>query len=165
MAKIVVGAFNFPIDLTGAPHFADVAPGSTFYEYVETGVNRGVFNGYGDGTYRPDNLVTRGQIAKILVNGAIITDPAHWTLENPPTNTFQDVTTDSTFFRWIETAASHGAIQGYPCGTPPAGGCVAPDNKPYFVPGNDATRAQIAKITYLTVTYTPSAPKPQKGKR
>jgi hypothetical protein len=168
LAKIVVRANQFPIDTTGGPHFQDVGVGHTFYQYVETAYNLGLIIGYpcgGPGEpcvapdnkpyYRPNTSVTRGQITKIMVGAAILADPSNWTLEDPPTNTFQDVLVGSTFFRYIETAFSHGVIEGYPCGTPPAGPCVPPDNKPYFLPGADATRAQIAKITYLTVTYPP----------
>ena len=156
MAKIVVRAFGFTINVTGGPHFSDVAPGSTFYDYIETAYNLGLVQGYGDGTYGPADNVTRGQIAKIVVNAAILADPTNWTLLNPATNTFEDVPVGSTFFRQIETAVAHNVLEGYPCGTWPAGTCVPPGNKPYFVPSADATRAQISKITYLAATYPPA---------
>ena len=129
--------------------------GSTFYTYIETLHNLGVIDGYPDGMFRPYNNVTRGQLAKIVVSSAIITDPARWTLEDPLTNTFEDVPVGSTFFRWVETAASHEILSGYPCGTSPAGSCVPPANKRYFLPDNNATRAQISKIVYLAVTFSP----------
>ncbi len=154
MAKIVVRAFNFPINTTGGPHFSDVAVGSTFYNYIETGKNMDLFTGYADGTYRPNNDVTRGQLSKIVVNAAIIADPAHWTLLNPANSTFEDVTVGSTFYQHIETAAAHTILSGYPCGVPPAGPCV-PGNKPYFLPNTNATRAQISKIVFLAVNYPP----------
>src|SRR5207248_9710438 len=91
-AKIVVRAFGFPINTTGGPHFSDVPPTNVFYPYVETAKNMGLVTGYGDGTYRPNNPVTRGQIAKIVVNAAVIYDPAHWQLLDPtPNYTFTDV--------------------------------------------------------------------------
>lgn len=152
MAKIIVLAFDFAIDTTGGPHFNDVAVGSTFYDYIETGRSLNLFTGYDDGTYRPNNSVTRGQIAKIVVNAAILADPANWTLQNPSTNTFEDVPVGSTFFTYVETAYQHNVIDGYPCGTLPGGPCVPPGNKPYFIPGANATRAQISKVTYLAVT-------------
>jgi S-layer homology domain len=155
LAKIVVLAFEFPIDTTGGPHFSDVPVGHTFYMYVETAYNLGLISGYADGTYKPGNNVTRGQIAKIVVNAAIMADPVSWTLEDPPTNTFEDVPVGSTFFRYVETAASHNLVSGYPCGTGPARPCVPPGNKPYYLPGDNATRAQISKITFLAVTYPP----------
>jgi len=62
------------------------------------------------------------------------------------------IRTGSTFFQYVETAAAHGIINGYPCGAAPADVCVPPDNKPYFLPNADATRAQISKIVYLAAT-------------
>jgi hypothetical protein len=155
LTKIVVLGFNFPIDTTGGPHFSDVVPGSTFYDYVETLYNIGAISGYTDGTFRPDNWVTRGQITKIIVLSAIYADPANWQLLSPPTNYFEDVPVGSVYFDYIETAFAHDVITGYPCGTPPAGPCVPPNNKHYFLPYSYATRAQISKVAYLTITYTP----------
>lgn len=167
MAKIVILAFAFPQDTSGGPHFQDVPADSTYYDYVETAQHLGLVGGYACGGpgepcvgpdnlpyYRPDANVTRGQIAKITVSAAIIADPANWTLEDPPSNTFEDVLVGSTFFRFVETAASHGILVGYPCGNPPAGACHS-ENKPYFLPGANATRAQISKVVYLAVTYPP----------
>jgi hypothetical protein len=45
--------------------FVDVLPGSTFWLYIERVALHGVVNGYSDGTYRPQNPVTRGQMAKV----------------------------------------------------------------------------------------------------
>ena len=151
MTKIVILAFDIPINTGGGSHFADVPAGSTFYEYVETGFKLGLWSGYADGTFKPADIVTRGQAAKIVVNAAILVDLIHWTLENPPTNTFEDVPVGSTFFRHIETAVSHGIVSGYQCGTP--GPCVPPLNKPYFAPDAEVTRAQISKITFLAANY------------
>jgi S-layer homology domain len=67
-AKIVVLSAGWTIDVTGGPHFNDVAPDSTFYTYVETAYNHGVISGYPDGTFRPGNSATRGQISKIVYN-------------------------------------------------------------------------------------------------
>jgi hypothetical protein len=89
------------------------------------------------------------------VLSAIYADPDNWQLLNPPVNSFEDVLPGSTFFQYIETAFAHDVITGYPCGTPPAGPCVPPDNKPYFLSFPYATRAQISKVAYLTITYSP----------
>jgi len=153
MVKIVILAFDIPLNTGGGQHFPDVPVGSTFYDYVETGFNLGLWNGYTDGTFRPAAIVTRGQAAKIVVNAAIRMDPTNWTLANPSTNTFEDVPVGSTFFQHIETAVSHGVVSGYQCGATPARPCISPANKPYFVPDNNMTRAQISKITYIAANY------------
>jgi hypothetical protein len=66
LSKITVIAEGWPIDPRGAPHFTDVAPGSPFYDYVETAFNRGIISGYSDRTFRPENNATRGQISVIV---------------------------------------------------------------------------------------------------
>ena len=66
LCKIVVLAEGWPINIAGAPHFTDVPPGNPFYYFVETAYNNGVISGYADGTFRPNNNATRGQISKIV---------------------------------------------------------------------------------------------------
>jgi hypothetical protein len=48
------------------PDFTDVPPDHRFYPHIMAGVRRGVISGYDDGTFRPDNNLTRGQLMKIL---------------------------------------------------------------------------------------------------
>ena len=153
-SKIVTLAFGFDINTEGGPHFSDVGETSAFYPYIETLYNLDVVGGYGDGSFGPNNATTRGQIARVVVGAAAVADPPNWVLDPPPTNTFEDVPVGSTFFAYVELAASHGVLQGYPCGLPPAGPCGA-GNKPYFLPYAHATRAQISKVAYLAVTYEP----------
>ena len=64
--KIVVGGRGWPIDTTGGPHFTDVAQGSTFYDFIETAYNKGIINGYGNGTFGPGDNILRGQMSKVL---------------------------------------------------------------------------------------------------
>jgi hypothetical protein len=78
LSKLIVGAAGWPIDISGGPHFTDVAPNSTFYTYIETVFNHGIITGYPCGGvgeacdpesrayFRPGNASTRGQIAKIV---------------------------------------------------------------------------------------------------
>jgi hypothetical protein len=73
LCKIIVIAEGWEIDTTGGPHFLDVAEGSVFYPYIETAFNRQIISGYADGTFRPGNPATRGQISKIVYNA--VTSP------------------------------------------------------------------------------------------
>jgi hypothetical protein len=66
LSKIIVSARGWTIETTGGPHFRDVATDNPFYAYVETALRHEVLSGYGDGTFRPGNQATRGQIAKIM---------------------------------------------------------------------------------------------------
>lgn len=66
LAKIIVLAQQWPIDTRGGPHFADVLTSNPYYAFVETAYNHGIISGYSDGTFRPGNNATRGQISKIV---------------------------------------------------------------------------------------------------
>jgi hypothetical protein len=117
--------------------FTDVPQGSTFYPYIRCLACRGIINGYSDGTFKPSNQVTRGQLSKIVSNSAGFNDPQ-------TTQMFQDVPLGSTFQVYIGRLASRGYINGYQCGG--AGEPCQPGNLPYFRPNNNATRGQISKI-------------------
>ena len=58
--------------------------------------------------------------------------------------TFEDVEPGSTFYEFIQRLTDRGIMSGYACGG--AGEPCAPGNRPYFRPGNMATRAQTSKI-------------------
>jgi hypothetical protein len=70
LCKIVVEAEGWPVKSPPKPTFSDVPTGHPFYGYIETAYERGIISGYADGTFRPGNSATRGQIARI-VYGAI----------------------------------------------------------------------------------------------
>ncbi|HEV7237271.1 MAG TPA: S-layer homology domain-containing protein [Ktedonobacteraceae bacterium] len=72
-----------------------------------------------------------------------------WALYTPPSPTFADVPASSTFYTYIETVANKGIASGYPCGGP--GEQCDPQHRPYFRPGNNATRGQISKMLYITL--------------
>jgi hypothetical protein len=133
-----------------APHYLDVPFDSWAYPYVDYLAAREIIGGYADGTFRPGNPATRGQFSKMAALGA------GWTLLDPASPTFADVPRGSTFYRYVETAYSRSVIQGYPCGGPnePCDG----QNRPYFRPGSNITRGQIAKIIVLAEGWTPLNP-------
>jgi hypothetical protein len=134
LAKMVVLAFGIPVQMTLGGHFSDVPADHPYYAYVEAAYARGLIDGYADGTFRPYKNVTRGQVAKIVVQAAGLT------LVSPQVPSFRDVAVDSAFYNYIETARNAGILGGYPDGT--------------FQPDKPATRGQISKITYLAA-YPP----------
>jgi len=66
LAKIIVAAQGWPLVTPAPGHFRDVPPGYVFYSAIETAFAHGLISGYSDGTFRPGNPTTRGQIAKIV---------------------------------------------------------------------------------------------------
>jgi N-acetylneuraminic acid mutarotase len=118
--------------------FSDVPQGSTFYPYVRCLACRGIISGYADGTFRPNAEVTRGQLSKIVSNAAGFIEPVTG-------QTYEDVPPTGEFYLWIQRLTGRGVMSGYPCGGV-GEPCVPPGNRPYFRPGANATRGQIAKI-------------------
>ncbi|MEO8289176.1 MAG: S-layer homology domain-containing protein [Chloroflexota bacterium] len=78
LSKMVASAFGWTEPVSGQ-QFQDVAPGSTFYDYIARLANRSIINGYPCGGagepcvpggnlpyFRPSSNVVRGQTAKIV---------------------------------------------------------------------------------------------------
>ncbi|MBF6613987.1 MAG: S-layer homology domain-containing protein, partial [Chloroflexi bacterium] len=118
--------------------FSDVPPSNTFYANIECLACKGIVSGYDDGTFRPNNQVTRGQIAKIVSNSVGYTD-------DPGTQIYTDVPPSNPFYPYINRLTRRGYMGGYPCGSIPQEPCDM-ENRPYFRPGAQATRGQISKI-------------------
>jgi hypothetical protein len=132
MVKIIANAYHIPAYTPPQPTFSDVPAAHPFYAPIEAAAHAGIISGYADGTFRPGAGVTRGQLAKIVVNAA------GWPLQTPAQPVFTDVPAGSPFYEAIATAACHGIISGYADGS--------------FRPGAGATRGQISKIVYLALT-------------
>jgi hypothetical protein len=93
--------------------------------WIEALKTSGITSGYPDGTYRPENSVSRAEISIFLLKA--INGPGY----NPPiaNATFSD--TDSHWAKnWIEALKASGITSGYPDGT--------------FRPENSVNRAEIA---------------------
>jgi hypothetical protein len=126
VARIVVLAFGFTPVVADRQRFSDVPAGDPFAGYIETAYAHNLMSGYEDGTFRPGNNVTRGQLAKIVVEAAGLK------LASPAAPSFSDIPAGSAFYRYVETAAAHGLMSGYPDGT--------------FRPGEEANRGQACKV-------------------
>ena len=96
---------------------------------VDVAVDRFVGRGYANGNFGPNDPVTRGQAAKIIVN------VFGMTLVNPMTPTFTDVPKDNPFYRFVETLAFHEIVQGREDGQ--------------FGVNDKIIRAEIAKVVTL----------------
>jgi hypothetical protein len=159
IAKIVSNAASFSED-PGPQAFSDVPPGSPFYPWINRLSNRGFISGYNTASscapyappcFLPNNNATRGQLSKIVSNTIGYTEPH-------TEQTFEDVPLSDPFYIWIERLSSRGIISGYACGSPPAGECIPPQNRPYFRPYNNVTRGQASKIVANTFFPTCNTP-------
>jgi hypothetical protein len=110
--------------------FTDVQAGSAFYAAIEYVAGRGFASGYFDGTFRPSNSPTRGQMAK-QVDLALGGPPG----SPPATPTFSDLPKTDPFYPFVEDLVARGLISGFADGT--------------FRPFNNVTRGQAAKLVAL----------------
>jgi len=142
MAKLVVEAFDLPLENPDVPTFKDVPKSAWFYQYVETAAKHGIVSGYKDNTgvltgyYGPADPVTREQAMKMLVLGAPLT-----------TNTtggphFTDVPQSRWSYEYVETGYNWSVVDGYPGTT-------------LFKPDNNINRAEIAKMVANSMDPTP----------
>jgi hypothetical protein len=105
--------------------FPDVPYDHDFNTYICNLKNDNVIDGYPDGTYKPNNLVNRGAMAKFMINGS-----------GMPINTncpqFSDIPADYEFANMIRTLKCNGVISGYPDGK--------------YKPNNNVDRGAMAKF-------------------
>ena len=92
-------------------------------------------NGFPDGTFRPNENVTRAQFVQMLYNATILKPQA-------PQNTFPDVSEQSWYNAAVNFLAASGYISGYPDGT--------------FRPQSDITRAEITVILMKKIGAAPT---------
>lgn len=121
--------------------FTDVPPDNVFYPYIRCLACRGFVSGYDDGTFRPNNQVTRGQMSKIVANTAGFSAPIP-----ADRQTYEDVPFGNSFWLYVERLTAGYIVTGYPCGSVPEEPCVLPQNRPYFRVNGLAIRGQVAKI-------------------
>ncbi len=112
-------------------HFKDLNPNADYYQPVLELANRGYISGYQDGTFRPNQAITRGQAAKMLALALNLN------ITNPRNPGFRDVPENHDFYHYIAALANEGIINGY-------------DDKT-FRPNEPINRNQMAKI--LTLGY------------
>lgn len=95
--------------------FSDVPLKHTYADAIYYLQERGVLQGYEDGSYRPDTTVNRAEFVKI-VSEAIFSDAY---IEQCETNelTFSDVSSDEWFAPYVCATVLFGVVDGYPDGT------------------------------------------------
>ena len=137
--------YNFSIQGTGTgATFSDVPQGHWAWPFVEAIYAAGLTSGYPDGTYRPDNSLTRAEMAVFVKKGI------HGADYSPPgtdgSHPFSDI--DGHWAEaWIEDLYDEGLTSGFPDGT--------------FRPDNQISRAEMAVFLKKAIhgaAYMPPLP-------
>lgn len=126
--KIILLIFEIPLGQYGSSHFSDVKPTDWFVSVVETAKEKGIINGYPDGTFRPNSSINRAEICKIILE----TGDAH--VPHISESDFSDVPADAWFCGYAHEAARRKMF-------------VLLGNQ--FLPGSLVTRAQMCRAIIL----------------
>lgn len=103
-AKVITIALRIPEVKPDVPTFPDVGKDHWAYGYIEAAAKRGLLKGFPDGTFRPDDQVSKPQIVKIIAqeNG--------WT-SSPASATFADIDKSHWAFAYVEGAVVQGILR------------------------------------------------------
>lgn len=104
--------------------FQDVEGDAWYAKAVHTIASLGMVKGYPDGTFRPDQPITRAEFTAIAMSFAQQAGGGE--------NIFSDVSRDDWFYDCVVGSIQYGWISGYPDGT--------------FRPNNTITRAEVTVI-------------------
>lgn len=110
-----------------ASPFADVAPGTWYYDAVQYAYENGLMSGTGEGQFSPDLATSRGMIVTILYR--LAGSPAV-----SGSGSFTDVSKSDWYADSVAWASANGIVSGYPDRT--------------FRPNDTITREQMAAILY-----------------
>lgn len=117
--------YTLPAQAASSP-FSDVPYTHTHFDNIMALQARGIISGYGDGTFRPNNYVTRAQAAKML---AMVLGLDTVNVKNP---NFADVSSHDASYGPIAALVEANVISGYSDGS--------------FRPNATLTRSQMAKM-------------------
>lgn len=108
-ALIALSGWRFLALLPQSQGFTDLPPDHWAYQAVTYLAASGIINGYPDGTFRPENSVTRAEFAKMVVYAMGQQD-----LVGPVTDRFKDVGRDHWANAVIKVAVDKGYLRGLP---------------------------------------------------
>ncbi|OGO88598.1 MAG: hypothetical protein A2Y24_06100 [Clostridiales bacterium GWE2_32_10] len=117
-----------------AQQFSDLPYGHWAYDGVSSMSTEGIIAGYPDNTFKPSELVTREQFAKIMVLAL------KQELNYPGTPSFRDVSKTNWSYGYVETAKKY--LSGYETG-----------NENYFKPAESPTRLDVAIALIKALGY------------
>jgi len=108
-AALVAIAASFTPALPAFAAFPDVGGSTPYHEAISSLASKGVVEGYADGSFRPDTLVNRAELLKILLEsrGEFAEGGSHC---------FPDVNKE-WFAPYVCAAEEEGIVGGYPDGT------------------------------------------------
>jgi len=130
--------FSGPGVYSKTPSFQDLSPDHWAFKEIQFLAQEGIISGYPDGTFRPENPVTRAEFAKLVLLSFLHKEEPRF----PAVPTFPDVPRRHWAFGYVEACAKLGWISGYPDGR--------------FEPERTISKAEIVKVIVLARKPPPS---------
>lgn len=118
------------------PPLSDVS-GADYADDIYWTIEQGITSGYGDGTWGPDDCVTRAQLLKMTLEYLYQGEDIHLVAPNGVFNEFSDVNNNDWFTDYVMLAKSLGVVEGYDDST--------------FRPNNCVNRVEAMKIALVTL--------------
>ena len=142
LKKVISAVIALALSVTSvamaAPKFSDVAETASYAQAVEVLGALGVISGYEDGTFKPDNNITRAEVATMVVaalNRSADADGAKGTTK------FDDMNVDAKTWAtgFVNIGVQEGFISGYEDGS--------------FKPDNNVTFAEMVSMLVRVAGY------------
>ncbi len=132
-SKMLALGYGLSLLTPAQPSFADVPASYWAYTYIETLHAVGAISGYPDGSFHPGASITRAELVKMNV---LASGVSAYTGALPD---YPDVPPSYWAYGYIKTATHKQWVGGYSDGL--------------FHPTSDASRAELSKVLYLSLSY------------
>ncbi len=129
LLKMALEMYSYSASPDGSSGFTDVNSDHWFFGYVRTAVQNGFVDGYDDGTFKPNNPISRVEAL------ALVLKVAKMDVSGVTEATFPDTDAEAWYSDFISFAVNFDIVQGYANGN--------------FGPTDGLTRGQAAKIIVL----------------
>jgi hypothetical protein len=106
LIKMVFGAAGTRLITNSPNYFSDIDPHSWQAPYANTAKMNKIIGGYSDGTFKPNNFITRAEAFKIIINTF-----HSEALDQVSFQIFDDVSTDTWYASYANFAKLHELIQ------------------------------------------------------
>lgn len=133
-AKVLVLAFDYPVDADYDAGFSDVSSSNTLEDYINTAALYDIVGGYTDADGVPTGVFGSGDRIDRASFAKMVADAAGLDLVSS-TGTFSDVSSSAWYSDYVETVYAWSIVDGKTSTT--------------FAPGDSVSRAEASKMTLM----------------
>ncbi|MDP4179630.1 MAG: S-layer homology domain-containing protein [Bacillota bacterium] len=126
---ILMRTGDYEINPEGLLNFSDIKDNDWFKESVDKAASNQITGGYPDGSFKPNNPISRAEIASLIARVGKFE-----LKEISEADSFKDIKSSKWYYNSVIMAKQNGIIGGYPDGS--------------FKPDGKATRAEVATMIF-----------------